>query len=325
MAIARVTQTGAAFNAVSGTLSLFLTAGNDVMIAVNIRRTATQEVQSITDDLGNSYAAGITSTTTNVRSELWFGKVSTGGAATITITLTASAKFTAHAAEYSGVEKVANSGGQVGTGTGTGTAMSTTSPVTATWGDWIISAFAVQGTGTITKGANQNQVDTRVTSGGAAATNVRGDMEEEGPTADPQIPVPTTATSSASANWAASAFTLQAERRAQVDWLAVVVDYTPAPPAPPAAAAIVGRPDILRFLASYLNHRGVITGRAASQRSLEGVVTGKALSQARLERVLVSRAARVADSVAGYYGRAVHGQILRKSLRKRAARRHDYE
>ncbi len=223
MAIARTTQTGGAFNAASDTLTLVLTLNNDAILVVNIRNSGSETVSTITDNLGNTYTfMGQYTNGTDVRSELWKMKVTAAGTATITITMSAAVKFTAHAAEFSGVSNIPLSS-FVSTGgtTGVGTLLIVTTD-TITDNDWVVGGFAAKKASVIlTPTANQREIDTRVTSGGANASNVRGNEQEFGPRATPQ-PTDIAANSN----------------ETNTLWAGVVIVLQAAPPPPPASQFI---------------------------------------------------------------------------------------
>jgi hypothetical protein len=142
-----------------------------IVVTIEIRTVASQGV-TITDTIGTNYS--IVPITINngtvARTEVWW-VFSTGSNTTnvVTVTLTATSKFTVCAESYSGVTSVGN------TSTNTGT--SATPAVTLTTQDpnnWIAMGAAAQGIGAITATSPNVVQQSRQTSGGSAGTNVSG-------------------------------------------------------------------------------------------------------------------------------------------------------
>lgn len=154
--------------------------GTFVVVFIGIRGSTT--VTSVTDDLGNVYkfiASAANGTT--VRAEIWIAPVTVAipiAAHTLTVNMSASTTALAVVSEaYSGFIW---SGGTVlpgRTATNTGASASPTISLATTQdpNNWVVASFACQGTASsLSPSTDGNVIGTTATSGGSAATNVRG-------------------------------------------------------------------------------------------------------------------------------------------------------
>jgi hypothetical protein len=202
-----------AFRATSNTSQAFAAATQDVMtltastvagnlIAVVVA-TVSVAVSSVTDSFGNTYVKRIEATNgTSCRVSVWTTAVSgTGAATSVTVNL-ASGKASITVGEYSGVISI--TGSQSATNSGSSTAP-TISITLLDANNWVIAGIAANGLATLAANIG-NQRLTSVTSGGGAATNERGSLNDNTAASGAVINAQTL---SASEPWAVAAFELR--------------------------------------------------------------------------------------------------------------------
>jgi len=135
-----------------------VTVGNTIVIATNDNWGAINQVSGITDSLGNAYTRATSASESSfVDGEVWVAPVTTGGACTITVTISnAGATLIMTALEYTGlasspVDKTSSSSAVSGTAVTSGATATTTqaSEVVVTFGltNGTVATRATQGAG----------------------------------------------------------------------------------------------------------------------------------------------------------------------------------
>src|SRR5665213_2390221 len=146
MAIALVgAEWGQTEVAAAGTLTLpvqTVVSGHAVLVSIATRAATPPAVSTISDGLGNSYAKVTALLASSANLELWKGNITTGGSATLLITLAGSAAASASATEWSGM---AASPDKLVTSNGAATPATATTVATTASGELIYSAVMCNG------------------------------------------------------------------------------------------------------------------------------------------------------------------------------------
>lgn len=216
MAIAIIAGASGAFNATTGSVTLAFSAGESMVMMVHIRNNNSQTVNQFDVPAApESTFRDARTNGTDVRTELWTADPTDPGL-NPQATLSLQAKWVMCVERYSGAEtntaqRWGNKNGATGSGTGPSFTVTTTRP-----NSWLVGGFGAKGKSvSITAGGGQTQRQSNTTAGGADATNITGDLEDEGAIVSAPSTITFDATLGASTPFACSAIELRAPLEAQ--------------------------------------------------------------------------------------------------------------